>query len=211
LPIRRSLRLARSLTLATTSLVALALAPRADAQVTTEPGQAVIFPDPSKFARGIFTEGEVGAVTFFGRVGENVSPGFAIGARAGYDLTRWFALQVHALGSTHETKGDGPAAGQLLQTYQGTVEGRLTLRFGQTALFGEGGLGAARWSSNLLNVLVPDMIKFRTGFTAGGSLGFDYHSLSRHFSVGLRVGDFWLKNAANSQDLIATTYLRYTF
>lgn len=193
---------------AATSL--LVLAPDARAQVTTEPGQAV-FPDPNKFAKGLYTEGEVGAVTFFGRVGDVVGPGFAIGTRLGYDVTRWFALQVHALGSTHETKGDGPWAGQLMQTYQGKAEAKLTLRFGQTALFAEGGLGAARWSTNLLNTVLGDDVKFRTGLTFGGGLGFDYHSLSRHFSVGLRSGYFLLKHAANSQDLIVTTYLRYTF
>jgi hypothetical protein len=55
------------------------------------------------------------------------------------------------------------------------------------------------------------LAKFRTGFTAGGSLGADYHSLSRHFSVGLRAGLFWLKHVTGSEDVIATAYLRYTF
>ena len=43
-----------------------------------------------------------------------------------------------------------PSSGQLLQAYQGTVEGKLTLRFVQRSFFAEGGLGAARMSSNLL-------------------------------------------------------------
>jgi hypothetical protein len=187
--------------------VAVAAAP-ARAQVTTEPA-AAIFPDPSKFAHGLYTEGEIGGVAFFGPVGENVSPGFAVGARLGYDLTRWAAVQVHALGTTHETKGDGPWAGQLLQSYQGTAEGKLTLRFVQTALFVEGGIGVARWSTNLLNAL--GLARYRTGLNAGGGGGIDYHSLSRHFSVGLRAGYFWLRDASDSRDLIVTTYLRYTF
>jgi hypothetical protein len=204
--------------LAATAL--LALGENARAQVTTEPGTAV-FPDPNKFARGLYTEGEAGAVILFGRVGEVVSPGFAIGARVGYDVFRWLAVQAHTLGSTHETKGDGPWAGQLMQTYQGTVEAKATLRFGQFAAFAEGGLGAARWSTNLLNTLDTSgkmfciepncLAKYRTGFTAGGSLGGDYHSLSRHFSVGVRAGMFWLKHVTSSEDLIATAYLRYTF
>jgi hypothetical protein len=181
----------------------------ARAQVTKEP-EAAIFPDPKKFAHGLYTEGEVGGVVFFGPAGRAVAPGFAIGARVGYDLTRWLAVQLHALGSTHETKDDGhPTGGQLLQTYQGTAEGKLTLRFGQTSLFVEGGAGAARLSTNLLNQL--GLARYRTGLTAGGGAGVDYHSLSRHFSIGLRGGFFWLRDLSSSQDLIVTTYLRYTF
>jgi hypothetical protein len=188
--------------------ILLALGAKATAQVTTEPG-TIVFPDPNKFARGIYTEGEVGGLWFFGRARDVVAPGFAIGARCGYDLLRWLSVQGHLLGSTHEARGDGPWSGQLLQTYQGTVEAKATLRMGQHAIFGEGGLGFARWSSNLLNTL--DLATFRTGFTTGGSLGYDYHSLSRHFSVGARAGFFWLKHVTSSEDLIVTTYLRYTF
>ena len=203
-PLKRPSKLA--LTVATSLWLAGA---RASAQVTTEPA-AAIFPDPSKFARGLYTEGEVGAVAFFGRAGDAVAPGFAIGARVGYDLTRFLAVQLHALGSTHETKGDGPAAGQLLQTYQGMAEGKATLRFGQTSLFAEGGIGLTRFSTNLLYTLGVEP-HFRTGLTLGGGGGFDYHSLSRHFSVGVRAWFNTLRDLNASRDLVATTYLRYTF
>ena len=179
------------------------------AQVTSEP-TAAVFPDPAKFARGFYTEGEVGAVAFFGgKTAETVSPGFAVGARFGYDILRFFALQAHLLGSTHETKEDSLVSGQLLQTYQGTIEGKLTYRFTQTSIFAEGGFGAARMSSNLLYAL--GAARYRTGFTAGGGGGVDYHSLSRHFSIGLRGGFFWLREVSGTRDLIVTTYLRYTF
>ena len=54
----------------------LASAP-AQAQVTSEPN-AVVFPDPAKFARGFYTEGEVGAAQAeaFGCERENHSPEF---------------------------------------------------------------------------------------------------------------------------------------
>ena len=190
-----------------TSWLLLGSAP-AGAQVTSEPS-AVIFPDPAKFARGFYTEGEVGAVTFFGPASDVVAPGFAVGARFGYDIFRFFALQLHALGSTHQTKGDTPFSGQLLQTYQGMVEGKLTIRFVQLSIFAEGGVGAARMSTNLLYAL--GYARYRTGLTAGGSAGIDYHSLSRHFSIGLRAGYFMLFDVSSSQDLITTAYLRYTF
>lgn len=185
------------------------LATRAHAQVTKEP-EAAIFPDPKKFAHGLYTEGEVGTVSFFGPAGATIGTGFAIGTRVGYDITRWLALQAHGLGSTHLTKeGDRPLGDQLIQTYQGTAEGKLTLRFGQLSLFGEGGLGVARLSTNLLNQLM--LARYRTGFTAGGGGGIDYHSLSRHFSIGLRGEYYWLRDISSSKDLIVTTYLRYTF
>jgi Outer membrane protein beta-barrel domain len=181
----------------------------ASAQVTSEPSAGVIFPDPAKFARGLYTEGEVGAVAFFGRAGDDVSPGFSVGARLGYDLTRWLALQAHLLGSTHQLSGATPLGGQLLQTYQAVLEGKLTYRFSQLSIFGEGGPGVERLSTNALYVLGIE--RYRVGFVAGGGLGVDYHSLSRHFSIGAR-GDFlWLHEITASEELMAAAYLRYTF
>jgi opacity protein-like surface antigen len=198
----------------------LVISASAGAQVTDEPNP-VIFPDPSKFARGLYTEGELGSVLFFGPVGGKIDPGFAIGTRVGYDLSRFFAVQLHALGSTHQTSFPGmPQDNQLLQLYQGVIEGKATIRFGQTSIFIEGGVGAARLSSNLLATVprypndpasTEKLTRWRTGLTAGGGAGFDYHSLSRHFSVGVRGGFFWLRDISGSSDLTATTYLRYTF
>ncbi len=182
----------------------------ARAQVTSEPSAAVVFPDPAKFARGLYTEGEVGAVAFFGRAGEDVSPGFAVGARLGYDLTRWLAIQGHVLGSTHQIAGNNVLAGQLLQTYQATVEGKLTYRFSQTSLFAEGGAGIERLSTNALYVLGVEP-QYRVGLLFGGGGGVDYHSLSRHFSVGVRADFELLRELRSSQELMASTYLRYTF
>jgi len=180
----------------------------AHAQVTSEPS-AVVFPDPTKFAHGFFTEGEFGVLSFSGRASDEIAPGFAVGARAGYDIFSFFAVQLHLLGSTHQSQGDTPIAGQLLQVYQGTVEGKLTLRLVQWSFFVEGGLGAARMSSNLL--YARGLAKYRTGFTYGGGGGIDYHFLSRHFSIGVR-GDFYvLSDVTSSRDVATTMYLRYTF
>jgi len=180
----------------------------ARAQVTSEPS-AVVFPDPEKFAHGFFTEGEFGVLWFNGRASDEIAPGFAVGARAGYDLFSFFAVQLHLLGSTHQSQGDTPIAGQLLQMYQGTLEGKLTLRLVQWSFFAEGGLGAARMSSNLL--YARGLAKYRTGFTYGGGAGVDYHFLSRHFSIGLRGAFYVLSDVTGSRDAWTTMYLRYTF
>lgn len=186
-------------------------ASRARAQVTKEP-EAAIFPDPKKFASGFFTEGEIGGVAFLGPAGDAVAPGFAIGTRLGYDIFRFFAVQVHGLGSTHLTKANGrPQGDQLLQTYQATVEAKLTLRFGQLSLFGEGGVGLLKLSTNILHEVDGIEPTYRTGLQYGGGGGLDYHSLSRHFSIGLRGEFYVLRELSNSKDIVATTYLRYTF
>jgi hypothetical protein len=181
----------------------------ARAQVTDVPNPA-IFPDPAKFARGVFTEGEIGAVVFLGSAHSWIGTGVALGGRVGYDLTRWLAVQGHAIGSTHETKFEGlPQAGQIIQLYQGTVELKATIRIVQTSIFLEGGGGVARLSTNLLETVGGSTQ--RNGLTAGGGAGVDYHSLSRHFSLGLRGGYFWLRDIKSSAQLTFTTYLRYTF
>jgi opacity protein-like surface antigen len=201
-------------TLAAAALVFAAVPARA--QVTKEP-EAAIFPDPKKFASGFFTEGEIGGVAFLGPAGDAVAPGFAIGTRLGYDIFRFFAVQVHGLGSTHLTKANGrPQGDQLLQTYQATVEAKLTLRFGQLSLFGEGGVGLLKLSTNILHEVSNDGVNgieptYRTGLQYGGGGGLDYHSLSRHFSIGLRGELYVLRDLSNSKDIVATTYLRYTF
>ena len=180
----------------------------ARAQVTSEPS-AVVFPDPEKFAHGLYTEGEFGGLKFLGRAGDELGLGFAVGARVGYDLTRFISVGIHVMGSTHQSQGDTPIAGQLLQMYQGTFEGKLTLRFVQWSLFAEGGFGAARMSSNLL--YARGLATYRTGLTTGGGGGLDYHFLSRHFSVGLRGAYYVLGDVKSSQNVTTTIYLRYTF
>ena len=106
--------------------------------------------------------------------------------------------------------GNSPLSGQLLQTYQAAVEAKLTLRFSQTSIFGEGGVGVERLSTNALYVLGVEP-QYRVGLTFGGGGGIDYHSLSRHFSIGVRGGFYVLRELTASQELMATTYLRYTF
>ena len=70
----------------------------ARAQVTSEPS-AVVFPDPAKFAHGFFTEGEFGVLVVHRAAPATRSrPGFAVGARVGYDIFRFFAVQLHLLG-----------------------------------------------------------------------------------------------------------------
>jgi hypothetical protein len=191
-------------------LAVLALATPARAQVTNEP--VAPHADPSKFARGLYGEAEVGTLMFLGEARSEIGPGAAIGARAGYDLLRWVAVQIHAFGSTHTTRfADSPQGGQLLQLYQGTAEGKLSVRFGQVGVAATGGFGVARLSTNLLGttgLTAPDVQT--TTLTLGG-LGADYHTLSRHFSFGLGATFAHYQKLHTTGALAATLSARYTF
>jgi hypothetical protein len=195
----------------------LAIPVCARAQITEEP--AVPFPDPAKFAHGLYTDGEVGAVTFIGKAGDKLGTGVALGARLGYDLVRFVAVQLHVLGSTHQGNFPNlPQNDQLLQVYVGTAEIKLTLTFRQLSVFGHFDGGVARMSSNLLasaGLMGPPaenpatVSLYSTVLGAGG--GIDWHTLNRHFSLGLNVGYLQFADVSSSGTLATTVYLRYTF
>lgn len=182
----------------------------ARAQITSEPVSP--YPDPRKFARGLFGEGEAGTVVFVGNAASAVGPGVAVGGRLGYEAFRWLALQIHAIGSTHTTKlADSPQAGQLLQLYQGTAELRLTIPFGRVGLSVVGGAGLARLSTNVLGTAGftdPD-VKRTFVYTGGASV--DYHTLSRHFSFGLGAAFAKYPSVYTTGAVNAGAYVRYTF
>jgi hypothetical protein len=203
------------------AIVALLLAVPlcANAQITEEPPPP--FPDPAKFAHGLYTDGEVGAVTWIGKAGDKLGTGFGLGARLGYDLFRFVAIQLHVLGSTHQGNFPNmPQNDQLLQVYQGTAELKLTYTFRQLSIYGYGGFGLGRMSSNLLasaglmgppgGAANPAAVSLNT-FVLDGGGGFDWHTLNRHFSLGLNVGYSQLTEVSASGTLATTVYLRYTF
>src|SRR5207237_819937 len=129
--------------------ILLGLAGPARAQVMGEPVDP--YPDVSKFRRGLYGDAEAGAVTFLGR---SLGTGMAVGARVGFDVFPWAAVQLHGSGSTHTTRfPDRPQDGQLFQVYQGTAEVKLALPLGQWSLATFGGAGYARLSSNLLGTI----------------------------------------------------------
>jgi hypothetical protein len=180
----------------------------ARAQITDP--QVALFPDPTKYARGFFVEAETGGTMFLGPVRTHLDPGFALGGRAGYDLARFFAVQVHLLGSTHVTAfAEEPHGQQLLQVYRALGEARLTLRAQSWGIIAQGGAGLAHTSTNVLQL--AGFNRYRNSLAAGGGLGVDYHTLSRHVAVGLRADAFYLRDVAKSTDLTISTYLRYTF
>ena len=197
-------------TLPALALLLLMPAGEALAQVTNEPVSP--YPDPDKFAHGMFGEAEVGTMLFVGDAGSSLGPGALIGVRLGYDFFRWVALQVHGVGSSHTTTfKDLPQSGQILQVYQATGEAKLTLRFGRVAASAMGGAGLARLSSNLLGTTGLTEPDVQNTLVMLGGLGADYHTMSRHFCFGLAASFARYQRLRTTGAISATAYVRYTF
>ena len=190
------------------TVVALAISAPARAQVISEPAPPA-FPDPKKFARGLFASGELGALVFLGRAGKFAGPGPIFGVRLGYDLFRWLALEARVIGSSSDATLPPPTVGQSFQTYVEAADARLSLQLRRFGLFAAGGAGVAEISSNVLDAVgVTGGARVSLAVTAGA--GLDYHTLNRHFSLGLGADYLWLANFGKSHALTAEVYLRYT-
>lgn len=167
------------------------------------------FPDPKKFSRGFFASGELGALVFFGDAGKYAGPGGLFGARLGYDLFRFLALEAHFFGAASSATLPPPTFGQSFQTYLYSAEARLSAQVRRLALFVEGGAGLVQISSNVLDTIgLTQGRHFSLGVLAGG--GIDYHTLNRHFSFGLDADYLWLANFSKTHAVSVSAYLRYT-
>ena len=186
----------------------LSTARRAEAQVIAEPAPPP-WPDPNKFAKGPFASGEVGTLVFLGPIGKYAEPGVAFGVRLGYDLFRWLDVQAHVMGASSDTKLPPPTVGQSFQTYLYAGEVRLKLQIHRIQLFAEGGAALAQVSNNVLQAVgITRNSEFTFAVIAGG--GLDYHTLNRHFSVGLGADYVWLSQFTGGHGLSIDAYLRYT-
>lgn len=188
--------------------VCLALAAPARAQVVTEPAPPP-FPDPKKFARGFFAQGELGAFIFVGEAGRYAGPGPAFGVRMGYDILRWLAVQAHVLGSSSEATLPPPRVGQSFQTLIYAGEARFSLQLRRFQLFAQAGAGLAQMTNNALDVVgltSPNL----TSLAVLAGLGLDFHTLNRHFSLGAGADYAWLQTFGNSNAISVTAYLKYT-
>jgi hypothetical protein len=185
----------------------LATARSASAQVIAE-APPPPFPDPKRFARGFFASGELGAFVFLGRAAKYAPAGPTFGVRLGYDLTRWLALQAHVSGTSADANLPPPTVGQSFQLLLYAAEVRAQVQIRRVALSLEGGAGAAQITSNVLELV--NVTKGAFSLAVLGGVGLDYHTLNRHFSVGLDVDYLWLKDWRSSHGITATAYLRYT-
>ena len=140
------------------------------------------------FEAGPFVLAELGGRGFAGGLGRVADAGVLGRVGVGYELAVWLVVAASVELSLHETASPAPPAPSSFQLIDGIAEVRLRLPLSERAalwLGGEGGLG---WvPGNLLPVLgIPDSESISLIY--GGSLGFDWHLLSKHHVLGLRAG-----------------------
>jgi hypothetical protein len=181
----------------------------ARAQVIAEPAPPP-FPDPRKFARGFFVTGELGAMVYLGRATQYAGAGVHFGVRLGYDLTRWLALQAHVAGSSNDANLPPPTVGQSFQTFLYAGELRAQVQIRRVAISFEGGAGITQLSNNVLDQVMISAGGNLISLAVVGGAGLDYHTLNRHFSVGLNADYIWMQAFNSTSALTATAYLRYT-
>ena len=177
--------------------------------VTTKAEDPTVFPDPRKFSRGFFVEAGTGPGVPIGRTAAVLSTGFSFSARAGYEIRRWIALQLHATAMLSRFD-DGIFRRQLLGQGFYTGEVRLGVPFRRFLIAAHGGAGLAQTSNNLLQVAGIAADNRRIGLAWDAGLSFDIHSLTRHLSGGLAVTFLGTPALAQSGALLVQLYLRYT-
>ncbi len=177
--------------------------------VEGKPEDPTVFPDPRKFSRGFFVEAGLGPGVPIGRTARVLSPGFSFSARAGYEIRRWIAFQLHATGMISRFD-DGIFRRELFGQGFYTGEARLGVPFRRFLIAVHGGAGLAQSSNNLMQVagITDDNRRFGMAWDAG--LSFDVHSLNRHFSGGLAGTFIGTPALAGSGVLLIQLYLRYT-
>ncbi|MDD9937465.1 MAG: hypothetical protein OXT09_27890 [Myxococcales bacterium] len=220
-PIRAALALAAALLLWPATLAAQeAPEPKAEPVDVTRLDVERLPPEAIELSRDMFALGpmvlaHIGGRGYAGGVGRLVEPGVLATVGLGYGLASWFSLAAMFEASVHRTDAPAPPSPGTFEVLDAVLEARLTLPVSARAglwLAGQGGLGFA--TSDLLQLYgVQDAGEL--GPLYGGSLGFDWHMLSRHHSLGVLAGARLQPNldAIDEQTLAihAAAYLQYSF
>ena len=179
------------------------------------PAEAIA-PDRALYHLGFHLRAELGGQGFVGGVGRLSSVGPVAHIGAGYDFTHWFLLAVDLGLGMHGSSAPPPPAATAFQTYTALVQARFGLPLGARALIWlslDGGAGFA--SGDFLQTWGFDRAG-KLGPVYGGALGFDWHFLNPHHSIGLKAAAHLYPNlvASNGETSTAvevTAYLKYVF
>jgi hypothetical protein len=175
-----------------------------------------IAPDRSLYHLGWHVRAELGGQGFVGGVGRISSPGPVAHVALGYELTHWFALALDLGLGMHPSSAPPPPAATSFQTYTGLLQARVGLPIGARALVwlsADGGVG--KLSGDFLQAWGFDRAG-KLGLVYGGALGFDWHFLNPHHSIGLKAAghlypNLVASNGETSTAVEATAYLKYVF
>jgi hypothetical protein len=175
-----------------------------------------IEPTRDMYSVGFHVRAELGGQGYAGGVGRISRPGPAAHMAIGYDWTSWFALDAEFGLGMHTTDAPAPPASSTFQTYTALLQARLQWAVSTRAalwLSADGGGGMA--SGDFLQAWGYKNAG-KIGLVYGGALGFDWHFMNPHQSIGLRTGAHLYPNLAapsgeKSIAIEAGVYLRYVF
>jgi hypothetical protein len=166
------------------------------------------------YARGFFLEAQLGAVGFLGDLAEVSDPGPRLGIGVGYEFTSWLSVLVELDASFHDTKQRPPPSHTMYEMLGALAGLRLTLPLSvRAALWADGLVGMVWTGGDVLRGLgFPDAVG--PSLSYGGELGFDWHVLARHHSLGLLAGGRLFPDLVRdnySLAIYSSAYLRYVF
>ena len=172
--------------------------------------------DRALYHRGLHVRAELGGQGFVGGIGRLASPGPVAHVALGYDFTEWFLLALDFGLGMHPSSAPPPPAASSFQTYTGLVQARFGVPLSARALIwlsADGGVG--KMSGDFLQAWGVERAG-KLGFVYGGALGFDWHFLNPHHSIGLKAAahlypNLVASNGETSTAVEATAYLKYVF
>ena len=168
------------------------------------------------YSRGLFVQAHLGGRGFVGGVGRLSQPGPFARTGLGYELSDWFMLGAALELSLHETDAPAPPNASAFQLVDVLLEARLQWPWSARAALWLAGEVGFNWVPGNLLATYGLTDADGTGPMFGGSLGFDWHLLSRHHSIGLIGGARKLPNldGPDGEPAIAVhsaAYLKYVF
>lgn len=175
-----------------------------------------IEPNRALYHQGLHVRAELGGQGFVGGIGRLSAPGPVAHLALGYELTEWFLLALDFGLGMHPSSAPPPPAATSFQTYTGLLQARFGIPLSARALIwlsADGGVGKV--SGDFLQAWGFERAG-RIGLVYGGALGFDWHFLNPHHSIGLKAAghlypNLVASNGETSTAVEATAYLKYVF
>jgi hypothetical protein len=175
-----------------------------------------IEPDRKLYHEGLHVRAELGGQGFVGGVGRVASLGPVAHLAVGYEFSQWLLVAADFGLGMHGSSAPPPPAATTFQTYTALLQMRFGVPLGARALIwlsADGGAGKV--SGDFLQAWGFDRAG-KIGFVYGGALGFDWHFLNPHHSIGLKAGghlypNLVASNGETSTAVEATAYLKYVF
>lgn len=166
------------------------------------------------YAHGLFVEAQLGALGFVGDLGKASNAGPRLSVNLGYELTVWLSVLLQVDASFHDTKNRPPPSHTTYEMLGSSLGLRFTAPINARAALWLSGLAGMVWTGgDVLHALgFRDTVKPSMAY--GGELGFDWHVLARHHSLGVLSGARSYAKLARdgySLGIYGALYVRYVF